>query len=162
MASAAASPAWPATAPSASKKSFPSTTTSTASSGIWWADDRRERRERRERRRRSPRHHLWRVPVIATVYRIVLGGLVTRGRIIVLGLLGIVGVIVGIAVGSADVTDRAQAAADLVNGFGLTVYVPVVTLVFASAALGDPAEDGSLVYLWLRPVARWRIVAGAL
>jgi ABC-2 type transport system permease protein len=100
--------------------------------------------------------------VIATVYRLVLGGLVTRGRIAVLGLLGVVGIVVGIAVGAADVTDRAQAAADLVNGFGLTVYVPVVTLVFASAALGDPAEDGSLVYLWLRPVARWRIVAGAL
>ena len=34
-------------------------------------------------------------------------------------------------------------------------------LVFASATLGDPTEDGTLVYLWLRPVARWRIVAAA-
>ncbi len=100
--------------------------------------------------------------MIATVYGIVLRGLVTKGRIILLSLLGVLGVVVAVAVGSADVADRAKAAADLVNGFGLTVYVPVVTLVFASAALGDPAEDGSLVYLWLRPVPRWRIVAGAL
>lgn len=100
--------------------------------------------------------------MIATIYKIVMGGLVTKGRLIVLGLLGVVGIVVGIAVGAADVDDPAKAAADLVNGFGLTVYVPVVTLVFASAALGDPAEDGSLVYLWLRPVARWRIVGGAL
>lgn len=100
--------------------------------------------------------------MIATVYGIVLRGLVTRGRIILLSLLGVLGVVVAVAVGAADVTDRAKAAANLVNGFGLTVYVPVVTLVFASAALGDPAEDGSLVYLWLRPVPRWRIVAGAL
>jgi ABC-2 type transport system permease protein len=28
--------------------------------------------------------------------------------------------------------------------------------------LGDPNEDGTLVYLWLRPVARWRIVLAAL
>lgn len=100
--------------------------------------------------------------MIATVYGIVLRALVTKGRIILLSLLGVLGVVVAVAVGTADVADRAKAAADLVNGFGLTVYVPVVTLVFASAALGDPAEDGSLVYLWLRPVPRWRIVAGAL
>jgi ABC-2 type transport system permease protein len=28
--------------------------------------------------------------------------------------------------------------------------------------LGDPNEDGTLVYLWLRPIARWRIVAAAV
>lgn len=100
--------------------------------------------------------------MIATIYRLVLGGLATRGRIVLLGLLGVAGIIVGVAVGAGDVADQTEAAAQLVNGFGLTVYAPVVTLVFASAAFGDPAEDASLVYLWLRPVPRWKIVAGAL
>ncbi len=98
----------------------------------------------------------------ATVYRIVLGGLATRGRLVLLGLLGLVGIVVGLAVGMGDADDPTRAAAEVVNGFGLSVYAPVVTLVFASAALGDLAEDGSLVYLWLRPVPRWQIVAGAL
>ena len=48
----------------------------------------------------------------------------------------------------------------MINAFGLSLYAPVVTLVFASASLGDPAEDGTLVYFWLRPVPRWQIVAG--
>jgi ABC-2 type transport system permease protein len=37
----------------------------------------------------------------------------------------------------------------------------VVALVFASASLGDPSEDGTLVYLWLRPVPRWQLALAA-
>ena len=40
--------------------------------------------------------------------------------------------------------------------------MPVTTLVFAAASLGDFREDGTLVYLWLRPVPRWQIIAAAL
>ena len=32
---------------------------------------------------------------------------------------------------------------------------------FASASLGDAREDGTLVYLWLRPMDRWPVVVGA-
>jgi ABC-2 type transport system permease protein len=41
------------------------------------------------------------------------------------------------------------------------LLVPVVSLVFASAALGDVAEDGTLVYLWLRPYPRWQLAVAA-
>jgi ABC-2 type transport system permease protein len=37
----------------------------------------------------------------------------------------------------------------------------VVALLVASAALGNPAEDGTLVYLWLRPVERWQHATAA-
>ena len=37
----------------------------------------------------------------------------------------------------------------------------MVSLVFASAALGDVAEDGTLVYLWLRPYPRWQLAVAA-
>jgi ABC-2 type transport system permease protein len=37
----------------------------------------------------------------------------------------------------------------------------VTTLVFASAALGDFIDDGTMVYLWLRPVARWKLAVAA-
>ena len=40
------------------------------------------------------------------------------------------------------------------DSYGLSLLIPVVALVFASAALGYLAEDGTLVYLWLRPLAR--------
>jgi ABC-2 type transport system permease protein len=99
--------------------------------------------------------------MITTVYRLTLQAQARAGRLVALGALGLVGVLVGVALGAARGIDRLDAGTNLVNSFGLSVYVPVVALVFASAALGDPAEEGTLVYLWLRPVARWRIVAGA-
>jgi ABC-2 type transport system permease protein len=53
-------------------------------------------------------------------------------------------------------------AAELVNLYGLSLLTPVVALVFASASLGDPVDDGTLVYLWLRPVPRRRIALAAM
>ena len=44
---------------------------------------------------------------------------------------------------------------------GFTLLVPIVALVFAAAAFGDAREDGTLVYLWLRPMDRWPVVVGA-
>ena len=103
---------------------FPSTTTSTASSATWWAGD----------------------VVIATVYRLVArAALATRGGSpVLLGLLGARRRRRGPrGRASATCPTGLEAGADLVNAFGLSLYVPVVTLVFASAALGDPAEDGT-------------------
>ena len=100
--------------------------------------------------------------MIATIWRVTLKTQATRARLLALGLLGLVGLAIGLAIGLGDVTDRLDASTNMINAFGLSLYVPVVTLVFASAALGDPAEDGTLVYLWLRPVPRWQIVAGTV
>jgi ABC-2 type transport system permease protein len=98
--------------------------------------------------------------MIATIYRVTLKTQARKGRLAALALLGLVGVLIGLAIGVGDVPNRLEAATNMINAFGLSLYAPVVTLVFASAALGDPAEDGTLVYFWLRPVARWQIVAG--
>lgn len=99
--------------------------------------------------------------MLATVYRLTLRSQARVGRIAALAVLGAVAVLIGVAIGVGDVADPLDAGANLVNAFGLTVYVPVVCLVFASAALGDPADEGTLVYLWLRPIGRWKIVVGA-
>jgi ABC-2 type transport system permease protein len=100
--------------------------------------------------------------MIATIYRVTLKTQATRARLLALGLLGVVGVLIGLAVGLGDVADPLRAGTNMINAFGLSLYAPVVTLVFASAALGDPSEDGTLVYLWLRPVPRSQIVVGTV
>jgi ABC-2 type transport system permease protein len=87
--------------------------------------------------------------------------LATRGRLIGLGALGLGAIGLGIAVRTATTNDRAGVAFSLIDGYGLALLVPVVALVFSSAALGDLAEDGTLVYLWLRPLARWRLAMAA-
>ena len=96
----------------------------------------------------------------AAIYRVVLGAIATKGRLVLLVALGAVAVLVGLLVGAADSVDPEQGAADLVNGYGLSVLAPVVSLVFAAAALGDMNEDNTLVYVWLRPVPR-ETIAGA-
>ena len=95
------------------------------------------------------------------VYRLLVRSLATRGRLISLGLLGLLGVTVGIALGASHPFDPLDSGTHFIDAFGLSVLVPVTTLVFSSAALGDATDDGTLVYLWLRPVRRSRLVLAA-
>jgi ABC-2 type transport system permease protein len=101
--------------------------------------------------------------MFGTVYRLMLRLLVTRARLAALIAVGAIAILLGAVVraGGADV-DKGKAIYDVLDGYCLGVLAPVVALVFASAALGDPAEDGTLVYLWLKPVARWRVTVAAL
>lgn len=98
---------------------------------------------------------------MAVLYPVLVRALVTRGRLLAMGTLGFVAVLLAILVRTSSPFDRADVAYNLVDSYGLSILVPVVALVFASAALGDPAEDGTLVYLWLRPVPRWQLALAA-
>ncbi|HEX7096215.1 MAG TPA: hypothetical protein VF183_10055 [Acidimicrobiales bacterium] len=93
------------------------------------------------------------------LYSLMLRSQATRGRLLLLAALGAVAILIGIAIGSSDSSDKA--GTDFINAFGLALVVPVTTLVFASAALGDFIDDGTMVYLWLRPVARWKLAIAA-
>lgn len=100
--------------------------------------------------------------MIGALYRLFLGTQATRGRIVGLLALGLVGMLLGFVIGQSDSADGLDDGTLMVARFGLAVVVPVTTLVFAAASLGELHEDGTLVYVWLRPVARWRIVAAAV
>jgi ABC-2 type transport system permease protein len=86
----------------------------------------------------------------------------TQARLFGLLALGAVGIVTGLTIGASDLVQHELAGARFVDTYGLALLAPVATLVFASAALGDPNEDGTLVYLWLRPVPRWQVVAAAI
>ncbi len=99
---------------------------------------------------------------IQLTYGLVVRQLVTRGRLIALILVGAIIAAVAAAVGAAETTgDEVERGVTLISELGFTALVPIVALVFASAALGDMREDGTLVYLWLRPMQRWPVVVGA-
>jgi ABC-2 type transport system permease protein len=83
------------------------------------------------------------------------GMLVTRGRLLALGGLGAVVVLLGVVARFAD--DPLQSGAEILVGLGLGVVAPVVTLVIATATLGELRSERTLVYLWLRPVPLWTI-----
>jgi ABC-2 type transport system permease protein len=99
---------------------------------------------------------------LAALYRLFLSSVATRGRIIGLLLLGAVAVLVGWAIGNNAASEHLEDGTLMVAGLGLALIAPVVALVIASSVLGDPSEDGTLVYVWLRPVPRWQIAVAAV
>jgi ABC-2 type transport system permease protein len=93
------------------------------------------------------------------LFRVFLSTIVTRGRVAGLLALGAVAVLSGLAIGAGEVNDKLESGTQLIANLGLSLVAPIVALTFASAVLGDPNEDGTLVYLWLRPVERWKLAA---
>jgi ABC-2 type transport system permease protein len=98
------------------------------------------------------------------IFRLVLKMQLTRGRAAALGSLGLLAVVLAFAIRVGNSNDHLAAGSgiiDVIDGLGLAVLAPVTALVLASAALGDLAEDRTLVYVWLRPLPRWKLAAGA-
>lgn len=85
----------------------------------------------------------------------------TKLRMGLLSVLGLVAIAAALVVGSSEPFSATQAAADLVDGYGLTLLVPIVTLVLAAAIFDSMVEDSTLVYVWLRPVPRWHLASAA-
>ncbi len=86
----------------------------------------------------------------------------TRLRVVLLSALGLAAVVLALVAGQGDpTTSAAEAAATLIDGYGLTILTPIVTLVIASACFDNLVEDSTLVYLWLRPIPRWHLASAA-
>lgn len=98
---------------------------------------------------------------LRVLYVVMLRTVATKGRIITIFLLGLLAVLIGWVVGRAQPVNLLEVSTFVVSEYGLGLLVPVSALVFASSALGDTNEDGTLVYLWLRPVPRWKIALAA-
>ncbi len=73
-----------------------------------------------------------------------------------------VGLVVGLRADPVTNPLSEDGIADLVGGLVLTLYAPLISLVYAAAVVGDLREDGTLSYLWLRPIARWRLATAAV
>ena len=112
-----------------------------------------------DQQQRGRSRHVGSGAAVALSYQVVLRQLTSRSRIIGLTLLALVAPISGFALGSSDAS--LDDSVRLIASVGLGLVLPVVSLVFAGAAIGDLREDKTLVYLWLRPMDRWPIVVGA-
>ncbi len=99
----------------------------------------------------------------AMIQRIV-PAIATRGRLLSMLAFGFIPVILGVLINRANSEGRGNEVepTELLDAFTLTIYVPLVVLIFASATLGTLKEERTLVYFWLRPIGRWQIVLAAL
>lgn len=98
-------------------------------------------------------------PVFVAIYRLLLRSVATRGRLLAIAALDGVCILMAVAVATSTATPLSDAM-QVANG-ALSTLVPVAVLLFGAATLGDLVDDGSLVYLWLRPLPSWVIVAAA-
>lgn len=108
--------------------------------------------------------HRVRTPgAVAALYRLVLRHQLTRGRLVLFAAMAAVSTLIGWVISrAASDADRIDASVNAVSAFGLGLVLPVVALVLGSAALGTWVDDETMVYVWLRPVARWRMAIAAI
>ena len=97
---------------------------------------------------------------IRLTHSVLLKQLITKGRLIGIAIVGALPIFLGWVIG-AQSNDPLEAGVGFVSYMGLSILVPIVALIFASASLGDTREDGTLVYLWLRPISRLSVSTGA-
>ena len=98
--------------------------------------------------------------ILVAEYRLLLRSVCTRGRLIAIGVLAALSALTAIVVALSGDSDQLRHGVDFVNS-NVATLIPVAVLVFGSATLGDLIDDGSLVYLWLRPVPSWVHVVAA-
>ena len=80
-----------------------------------------------------------------------------------LGLLALLPVAIAILVrlsGRAGSSDQVTTA--IMDRLIVTTMLPIIALVFGTAAIGAEIEDGTAVYLLVKPIDRWRIVVAKL
>ena len=94
------------------------------------------------------------------LYRLLLRMQITVTRLLGIAGLGALSILIGLFTRWDD--NPAQAATNVVSTYGLGILVPFAALWLGTSAIGDLVEDRLLVYLWLKPVARWQLPAAAV
>jgi ABC-2 type transport system permease protein len=94
--------------------------------------------------------------IFAEVARVTLRALVSRRRTVLMVLLAGVPVLVGLLV-RANTTGISEVGPTL-DGLVVRIILPLVALVFGTAALGSELEDGTGVHLLTKPISRTTIV----
>ena len=102
--------------------------------------------------------------MIGIIAALTLRQLLGRGRTILLGLVALLPILLALVyrLGSEDTDQRRWVARVLLDGLIVTVLLPLLALVYGTAALGAEIEDGTAVYLLAKPVSRARIIIGKL
>ena len=100
---------------------------------------------------------------VAAVYRMLLRQQLTAGRLALVAGFTLLAVAVAVAIQQAGEVTRVDDSVGFIAGYGVALMVPIVSLVLGSSTFGELVDDETLVYLWHRPAARWKLaLAGVL
>ena len=95
------------------------------------------------------------MPITGVTLRGLLGRRRTVLMLLLVGLPVLVAFLVQIA-GSSGEADR------ILDPMIVRTILPLVALVFGTAALGAELEDGTAVFLIIKPIPRWRIIGAKM
>ena len=95
------------------------------------------------------------MPITAVTLRGLLGRRRTVLLVLLVGLPVLVALLLRVAGSDVDV-DR------ILDPMIVRTILPLVALVFGTAALGSELEDGTAVYLIIKPIPRWRIIGAKM
>jgi ABC-2 type transport system permease protein len=100
---------------------------------------------------------------LGPLVRLAAAGLVGRRRSTGVVLLAAAPVLVAaiLAIGGG-LGDPESLASDVFSGLTLGLVIPLAALVFGTAAMGTPIDDGTIVYLLVKPVLRRTVVLAAM
>jgi ABC-2 type transport system permease protein len=96
---------------------------------------------------------------LAALFRLVLRQQLSRGRFILFAVMVAFSSLLGWLI-SQDFAPR-DSAINVTSDFGLSLVVPITALILGTAALGNWVDDQTLVYVWLKPVSRWKVAVAA-
>ncbi len=98
-------------------------------------------------------------PIIEVTLRGVLG----RRRTALVAVLAVVPILIaGIVRVGGTTSDGATLTGELLDALVVTTVLPLVALVFGTAVLGSELDDGTAVYVLVKPIARSEIVLSKL
>jgi ABC-2 type transport system permease protein len=98
------------------------------------------------------------------ILQLTAGQLVRQRRTLVLVLLAVLPPLIALLfrVTGGSHEDSPDFAAGILGHFVVGLVLPLTALVVGTAALGQELEDGTVVYLITKPLARWRVVLAKL
>jgi ABC-2 type transport system permease protein len=101
--------------------------------------------------------------MIRTIAGVTVRGVLGRRRSLLIVLFAAVPVVIALIVRlSGGTSDAVDLTADLLDALIVRTILPLVALILGTAVLGSELEDGTAVFLLVKPIERWRIVAAKL
>lgn len=100
---------------------------------------------------------------LGAILEVTIRALLNRRRSLLMLLLASAPVLIAILIRAAGRgADPDRLAANVLDTLVLRTVLPIIALVFGTAAIGSELEDGSAAFLLTKPVPRWRIVAAKM
>jgi len=102
--------------------------------------------------------------VILTIAALTARGILGRRRSLLLALLALlpIGVAALVRLSGRTGIDEDAVATAIMDRLIVSTLLPIVGLVFGTAVLGAELEDGTAIFLLIKPIDRWRIVVAKL